>query len=214
MKIDEYTGPIPANPNINVMTPKCLRGKPEDDNDGEYGWSVPKANDQLHKDRGCLRRKLGFVGSSDYLTEMPWCKDNRLYERSNDLPQPLAVHVKGVDNHPIFFVGEPPLPSSNEYAKYVLSLHGRIDDRFLQEKITGMFGEFAVPFRYGTHDTSDSDLEDTSDSDSNSGYTKRKTGKECIGKVWEREVDEEMEQMGLSNRTKKKASGKKRKATN
>lgn len=77
-----------------------------------------------------------------------------------------------------------------------------------------MFGEFAVPFRYGTDNTYDSDLEDTYDSDSNSGYKKIKTDKECIGKVWEREVDEEMEQMGLSNQTKKKASGEKRKALN
>ena len=213
MKMDEHTGPFPANPNINVMTPKCLRGKPEDGNDGEYGWSVAKANHQLHKDRGCLRRKLGVVGSLDYLTEMPWCRYNELYERSNDLSHPLAVHVRGGDNHPMFLVGEPPLPSSDEYAKYILSLYGRIDERFLQEKITGMFGEFAVPFRYGTDDTDDSDLEDTYDSDSNSGHTKRKTDKECIGKVWEREVDEEMEQMGLSNQTKKKASGEKRKAS-
>lgn len=145
MKMNEHTGPFPANPNINVMTPKCLRGKPEDGNDGEYGWSVAKANDQLHKDRGCLRRKLGVVGSLDYLTEMPWCS-NKQYERSNDLPHPLAVHVKGVDNHPMFLVGEPPLPSSDEYSKYIMSLHGRIDERFLQEKLPACSGNSLFPF--------------------------------------------------------------------
>eukprot|EP00956_Cyclotella_meneghiniana_P010260 scaffold14166_cov22-Cyclotella_meneghiniana.AAC.3 len=214
MKMDEYSDPLPANPNINVMTPKCLRGKPEDGNDGEYGWSVAKANEQLHKDRGCLRRKLGVVGNLDCLTEMPWCRNcslpvNKVYEKSNDLPHPLAVHIKGVNNHPIFLFGEPPLPSSDEYAKYVLSLYGRIDERFLQEKITGEFGEF---FRYGTDDTYESDLEDAYHSDSSSGH-KRKTKEERIGKIWEREVDEEMERMGLSSQTKRSASGKKRKAS-
>jgi len=198
MKMDKYTGPLPANPNINIMTPKCLRGKPEDGNDGEYGWSVAKANEQLHKDRGCLRRKLGVVGNLDYLTEMPWCRN------SNDLTHPLAVHIKGVDNHPIFLAGEPPLPSSDEYAKYVLSLYGRIDERFLQEKVTGMMGEFSVPFRYGGTKAHHSD--------SSSGH-KRKTKEERIGKIWEREVDEEMERMGLSSQTKQNARGKKRKAS-
>eukprot|EP00956_Cyclotella_meneghiniana_P012753 scaffold18149_cov48-Cyclotella_meneghiniana.AAC.5 len=201
MKMDKYTGPLPANPNINIMTPKCLRGKPEDGNDSENGWSVAKANDQLHKDQGCLRRKLGVVGNLDYLTEMPLCRNcslpvNQVHEKSIDLPHPLA----------------PPLPSSGEYAKYILSLYGRIDERFLQEKITGEFGEFSVPFRYGgTKATYDSDLEDAYHSDSSSGH-KRKTKEERIGKIWEREVDEEMERMGLSQ-TKKKTSGKKRKAS-
>lgn len=63
MKIDENTAPLPLNANINLMLPRCLRGKAEE-NDDE--WSVEKANKQLHRDRGCLRRNLRRVGSEDY----------------------------------------------------------------------------------------------------------------------------------------------------
>lgn len=38
-----YDGPLPKNPELNVMLPKCLRGTPEEGDDDEYGWSPGKA---------------------------------------------------------------------------------------------------------------------------------------------------------------------------
>mmetsp|Transcript_16880 Transcript_16880/g.28584 ORF Transcript_16880/g.28584 Transcript_16880/m.28584 type:complete len:859 (+) Transcript_16880:49-2625(+) len=213
MKSEEYAGPLPLDPDINVMLPKCLRGKPEEDD--EY-WSVEKANKQLHSDRGCLRRNLYEIGSNDFLVQMPFCnlhsypinkhwsEDNR---RENGMvirtptPFPVAVHLTGLDHYPMFLHGEPPLPSSDDYENHVSSLRGRIDPDFLQDNIMGMSGEFAVPFRYGKYSYSyDSDASNCNGASQDS-----------IGKVWTREVDDETKRIE-SLQPKKTAKGKKRKA--
>jgi len=188
-KSEEYVGPLPLNPNINVMQPQCLRGKPEEDDEH---WSVEKANKQLLSDRGCLRRNLCKIGSTDYLVQMPWCslqvsEINRLVgEEPADIAYPVSVHLTGLDHYPMFLYGQPPLPSSEDYEDYVSSMRGRIDPNFLPENIMGKGGIFSVPFRYGNPDHF---YDYFYDSDNNDGSSGRDLG---IGQVWTREVDEEM----------------------
>jgi hypothetical protein len=196
-KIEDYTGPLPLSPDINVMQPKCLRGKPEDD---DSQWSVESANKELHLDRGCLRRNLRKVGSSDYMMQMPFCRVDSLTRHRREYP--VAVQLMGLDRHPMFLYGEPPLPSSEEYKDYVSSLRGRIDPKFLQENIVEMGGYFAVPFKYGSAGGAHSAWYD-SDDDSDD--------KTSIGREWAREVDEEMKRID-SLKPKKAAKGRKRKA--
>eukprot|EP00574_Skeletonema_japonicum_P007154 CAMPEP_0201730116 /NCGR_PEP_ID=MMETSP0593-20130828/21132_1 /ASSEMBLY_ACC=CAM_ASM_000672 /TAXON_ID=267983 /ORGANISM="Skeletonema japonicum, Strain CCMP2506" /LENGTH=320 /DNA_ID=CAMNT_0048222587 /DNA_START=288 /DNA_END=1247 /DNA_ORIENTATION=+ len=175
-KSEEYAGELPLNPNINVMQPKCLRGKPEED---RGCFSVDRANKLLHSDRGCLRRNLCKVGSNDFLAQMPFCKVDAIPGTRREYP--VAVQLTGLDHYPMFLYGEPTLPSSEEYKDYVSSLEGKIDPRFLQENIMGdMFGDFAVPFKYGSVRGGRGHFADGNDS--NPG----------IGHVWTREVDEEM----------------------
>ena len=213
MKRDEYDGPLPANPDLNVMQPKCLRGKPEEGDDDEYGWSVAKANKQLERDRGCLRRKDTCGLGSEIMTQMPWCKISaRPQPRNNlwgcwdnepDVPYPLAAQLTGLDHYPMFLYGEPPLPGSDEYEDYVSTLNGRIDPKFLPENVANFCGGFSVPFggpAYSNYDSDDGSSDDGSD--------------KCIGRVWTREVDEEMKRMSSLQpaKEKSKGSGKKRKA--
>jgi hypothetical protein len=212
MKNEEYVGPLPLSPNINVMSPKCLRGKPEEDDEH---WSVEEANKQLLSDRGCLRRNLCKIGSNDYLVQMPWCnlqlrEINRLgAEGPADIPYPVSVHLTGLDHYPMFLYGQPPLPSSEDYGDYVSSMRGRIDPKFLQDNIMGMSGEFAVPFRYGNTATRGYFLYDY-DSDDDDGSSGRDLN---IGQVWTREVDEEMARIdSLQPKKKKTSKGKRRKA--
>mmetsp|Transcript_4969 Transcript_4969/g.8146 ORF Transcript_4969/g.8146 Transcript_4969/m.8146 type:complete len:870 (+) Transcript_4969:176-2785(+) len=203
-KSEEYAGPLPLSPDINVMQPKCLRGKPEED---DSHWSVEKANKHLHLDRGCLRRNLRKVGSNDFLVQMPFCKSDPVIGRRRDYP--VAVQLTGLDDHPMFLYGEPPLPSSEEYTDYVSSLRGRIDPKFLQENIMEMCGYFAVPFKYGSAGGAAVDhyaCYDSDDKDSNGP-----SHMNDIGHVWAREVDEEMKRID-SLKPKKAAKGKKRKA--
>lgn len=97
------------------------------------------------------------------------------------------------------------MPGSAFYKPYVSSLSGRIDPKFSQKYIVDEYGGFAVPFHYGDskRPTRFSGMFDNSDND-------------CIGKIWEREVDEEARLIVLKNPPKKKdlkARSKKRKAT-
>jgi hypothetical protein len=189
MKSEEYLGPLPLNPAINVMQPKCLRGKQDD---GGY-WSVEKANKQLLCDRGVLRRNLSMIGSDDYLVQMPWCNLPLL----KCTPSPIAVRLTGLDQYPIFLYGEPSLPSSEDYGHYISSLEGKIDPEFLQENVI-QYGDFAVPFgsKRGKF------LSHLFDGHRHPG----------IGEVWTREVDEEMKRMDSLQKEKKPSQGKKRKA--
>ncbi len=192
-KIEDYTGPLPKSPDINVMQPKCLRGKPEDD---DSHWSVESANNYLHLDRGCLRRNLRKVGSNDFMVQMQFCLQSRSFRE-----YPIAVQLTGLDRRPMFLYGEPPLPSSEEYKDYVSSLRGRIDPKYLQENIVEMGGYFAVPFKYGSAGGAHAWYDSDDDSDN----------KDSIGREWAREVDEEMKRID-SLKPKKAAKGKKRKA--
>ena len=210
-KTEEYSGPLPLNQNINVMQPRCLRGKPEDDDDD---WSVAKANKQLEHDRGCLRRNLFLVGSKDYLTQMPWCKNNKyrvenkpLGSEHADIPFPLAVQSTGIDNRPMFLHGEPPLPSSEEYEKYVSTLRGRIDPAFLQDHIMGTSGTFAVPFEYGSPGRGMREFYNYDSDDSRGGD--RSQG---VGQRWTCEVDEETARISQLQGKREKKKGRKRKA--
>ena len=218
-KSEEYAGPLPLNPDINVMQPKCLRGKPEEDS--PY-WSVERANKLLHNDRGCLRRNLCKVGSDDFLVQIPFCNVlsypiySQLTEDRGTIPHPIAVHLTGLDHHPMFLYGEPTLPSSKDYEGYVSSLRGKIDPDFLQENIMGRGGRFAVPLKCGG-----SRREDGRSSLGSSGgyytYSDEIDGDEPpgpkpgIGHVWASEVDEEMKRID-SLEPKKTTKGKKRKA--
>lgn len=197
MKVEQHDGPLPRNPELNVMLPKCLRGKTEEDDD-LYDWSVGKANEQLEKDRGCLRRILCRVGSEGCMAQMPWCmvKDGR-YGDHDYLSIPFAAKLTGLDHGSVYLYGEPPLPGSEEYEKYISTLDSRIDDKFRQEHVMSEMGYFQVPFSYGTRGRSRwSDFDDESD--------------ECIpGKSWTRDVDEEMQAL---QQFKPKAKGQKRKA--
>eukprot|EP00986_Skeletonema_menzelii_P000709 scaffold204_cov135-Skeletonema_menzelii.AAC.4 len=132
MKSEEYAGPLPLSPDINIMQPKCLRGRPEEDND--Y-WSVEDANKHLHLDRGCLRRNLRKVGSDDFLVQMPFCKVDPIrgpYHRKD----PVAVQLTGLDHHPMFLYGEPPLPSSEEYKDYEKERRERHQARLQHHNLT------------------------------------------------------------------------------
>ncbi|KAL7458823.1 hypothetical protein ACHAWC_010501 [Mediolabrus comicus] len=179
------------------MPDKAQMFKPEDD---DSQWSVESANKELHLDRGCLRRNLRKVGSSDYMMQMPFCRVDSLTRHRREYP--VAVQLMGLDRHPMFLYGEPPLPSSEEYKDYVSSLRGRIDPKFLQENIVEMGGYFAVPFKYGSAGGAHSAWYD-SDDDSDD--------KTSIGREWAREVDEEMKRID-SLKPKKAAKGRKRKA--
>ena len=203
MKSEKYEGPLPLNPNINIMQPKCLRGKPEDGND--Y-WSVKRANAELHHDRGCLRRNLCKIGENDYMVQMPWCllkaNPKRLWGfTKNHIP--AAADLTGLDDHPIFLNGEPPLPSSEDYDAYVSSLRGKIDPDFLPENVADEYGSFSVPFggRPRSHRRFSLEAEVTENQSK-------------IGDVWTREVDDEVKRIDSLQPTPKKgkATGKKRKA--
>ena len=205
IKSEEYDGPLPLSRDINIIQPRCLRGKGED----EY-WSVKSANEQLHKDRGILRRNLCQVGSSEYLVNMPWCKSNvrgTLHEftMTTRLSKfPFAVQLNGLDHSPMFLYGEPPLPSAeDDYEAYISTLRGKIDPRFLQENVIDM-QTFDVPFKYGRpggrRRRYSYDLDDGDGGDS------------PIGQLWEREVDEEMKRVdSLQTKKPSKSKGKKRK---
>lgn len=203
-KSEEYAGELPLNPDINIMQPKCLRGKPEEDSGF---FSVDRANKLLHSDRGCLRRNLCKVGSNDFLVQMPFCEVDPIPFFGHRREYPVAVQLTGLDHYPMFLYGEPPLPSSGEYKDYVSSLRGKIDPRFLQENVMGNFGgDFKVPFKYGSVggrrwgiECHESDDVDGNGPDPNPGY------------VWTDEVDEEMKRID-SLKPKKTAKGKKRKA--
>ena len=199
MKSEEYKGQLPLNPDINIMQPKCLRGKPEE---GYDHWSVEVANEQLHRDRGCLRRKLCKIGANGYMVQMPWCRlqfnPQRHFKLRYPAANPIAGDLRGLDDHPIFLYGEPPLPSSEGYNAYVSSLRGNIDPDFLQENVHEMYGDFSVPFgrrprrrRYSF----ESELPET---------------EITIGDVWTREVDEEIQRIE-SLQPNERAKGKKRK---
>ena len=204
-KIEEYKGPLPENSNINVMLSKCLRGKNEDDHYSSRDWSVDRANGQLLKDRGCLRRNLCAIGTEKGMQVFPWCWSGDFLFGSTQTPSaPLATELKGIDNRPMFLFGEPPLPGSSNYTNYVSSLEGRIDESFLQENVVNM-SEFAVPFEKGRsrkfkrmyHSYDEDKTDDTKEL--------------CLGLLWERDVDEEDKRIE-SLHPKKKAKGKKRKA--
>jgi hypothetical protein len=96
MKLDEYVGPLPRN-ELNVMQPKCLRGKPEPEegNCCVFGWSVAKANEQLELDRGCLRRK-DICEEGNILTKFPWCGNTFRRRQKRDLLSESSSHsIKG-----------------------------------------------------------------------------------------------------------------------
>lgn len=69
LRVDEFDGALPENPNLNAFLPECVRGKNMDDEN----WSVEKANEQLKRDRGCLRRNLCEIGTKNGMQQMPWC---------------------------------------------------------------------------------------------------------------------------------------------
>ena len=202
-KSEEYAGELPLNPDINVMQPKCLRGKPGEDE----CFSVDRANKLLHSDRGCLRRNLCKVGLNDCLVQMPFCKVDPILGHRREYP--VAVQLTGLDHYPMFLYGEPPLPSSGEYEDYVSSLRGKIDPRFLQENVMGeIMGYFDVPFKYGSvgggrrlGQITCYESDDTNGPDPNPG----------VGYAWTAEVNEEMKRID-SLKPKKTAKGKKRKA--
>ena len=135
-----------------MRQPKCLRGKPEEGNDGEYGWSVAKANKQLERDRGCLRRKDICGIGSEIITQMPWCAHSALmpmplsrttlWEKETDVPFPVAAQLTGLDHYPMFLYGEPPLPGSDDYEAYVSTLNERIDPKFWQENVVNFWWLF------------------------------------------------------------------------
>ena len=214
IKREEYNGPLPQNFELNVMQPKVLRGKPAAE---DAHWSVARANEQLERDRGCLRRKLVGGKTSNVINQLPWCQGTsfpkrRVFsesgyvfgEEGQDYPHPLAVVMTGIDCHPMFLDGEPPLPGSDEYKSYVASLNGRIDPQFLQEHVIHVFGGFSVPFKpsclrrrrsYSYDGVDDNNKED-----------------EGIGEIWTREVDEEIQRIEALKPATNSAKGKKRKA--
>jgi len=203
LRIDEHDGPIPSNPMINIMLPKCISGKCKDYN-YENNWSVDKANAKLELDRGCLRRNLCRIGSKECMHQMPWChsEDCKIGKMPSTLP--FALKLSGTDLCPIFLHGEPPLPGSSDYATYVSSLNGRINPEFLQENVLDTYANFPVPFKYGTP---------SDDSDDCSHIEVVDNIHDRIGSIWEREVDEEMAKIEvIESKNKSKARGKKRKS--
>mmetsp|Transcript_28248 Transcript_28248/g.52097 ORF Transcript_28248/g.52097 Transcript_28248/m.52097 type:complete len:192 (+) Transcript_28248:1581-2156(+) len=169
-------------------------------------WSLNKANAQLEKDRGCLRRMLCPIGTKDGMQVMPWCWSGDYRFGTNNPSMPLAAQLKGTDLRPMFLFGEPPLPGSSKYTNYVSNIDGRIDPEFLQENVVDM-SEFAVPFKRGTtckrsfgYDSYDEDP---------------KSNAKCepsLGEIWEREVDEERKRIkSLLPKQKANSKGKKRK---
>ena len=208
MKIEEYDGLLPINPNMNCVLAKCLRGNPHDSIDVWNPWSVENANKQLFLDRGCLRRNLFRLGSPDYVSVMPWCEHEKYRQRSmlsgkddSCIPYPLAVQMTGVDRRPMFLYGEPPLQSSEEYETYVSTLRGRIKPEFLQDNVMGSGGRFAVPF--GMEDFCNYDSDDSMPS----------SREKSIGQVWTDQVDQEMRRIeSMEPKKKKKSNGRKRKA--
>ena len=203
LRIDPCDGPPPENPNLNAFLPKCVRGKVPVNRYGfEFDWSPAKANEQLERDRGCLRRKLCQIGTPNGMQQFPWCfTGDPNMEGYRDSHLPLAIRGTGVDTRPVFLSGEPPLPASaggdaDTYASYVTPLEDRIEDRFLQENlISEGLCSFTVPFgkperrRYGSFD----EEEDTAE-----------------GAAWEQEVDEED---ARKPKAKARSSGSKRKST-
>ena len=205
LRIDPCDGPPPENPNLNAFLPKCVRGKVPNNRYGwDFDWSPAKANEQLERDRGCLRRRLCQIGTPDGMQQFPWCfTGDPSMEDYRDSHLPLATRAVGVDTRPVFLSGEPPLPASaggdaDTYASYVTPLEERIEDRFLQENvISDCTQSFTVPFgkprRYRS--SSWDEAEDTTE-----------------GAAWEREVDEEDAQKPKA-KAKARSSGSKRKST-
>ena len=199
-KVESWDGPPPSNHRVNVMLAKCLRGKIEGDSYCDF--SVGEANKRLHEDRGCLRRIMCDFGTENCIQQFPWAFDEGTRVVSGkEYIVPLAVQLRAMDHRPVFLNGEPPLPTSDEFGRYVSTLHGRIDPQLRQENIFDMTGDFAVPLSLRPNKYGDSHCFDCAE-----GCDK------CIGKGWEKEADEEQERMDQLKPKKKRASGKKRKA--
>lgn len=204
LRIDPCDGPPPENPNLNAFLPKCVRGKvPRNRYGVGFDWSPAKANEQLERDRGCLRRRLCQIGTPNGMQQFPWCfTGDPFMEDYRNSHLPIAARAIGVDTRPVFLSGEPPLPASaggdaDTYASYVTPLEDRIEDRFLQENVISDGHSFTVPFgKPGRYRSSSWDeAEDTTE-----------------GAAWEREVDEEDAQKPKA-KAKARSSGSKRKST-
>lgn len=201
-KSEQYDGPPPDNHRVNVMLAKCLRGKIEGDSYCDF--SVEEANKRLHEDRGCLRRILCDFGTMNCIQQFPWAFDEGTrVERGKEYIVPLAVQLRAMDRRPIYLNGEPPLPTSDDFSKYVSTLHGKIDPKWRQENIFDMTGDFAVPLSFKPNKIGVSGCYNC---------VGGKTCEECVGIRWEKEADEEQEKMDRRKPKKKRASGKKRKA--
>lgn len=195
-KVESYVGPMPQNPKINVMLSKCLRGTPQD----PEMWSAKEANEQLFKDRGCLRRMLLDFDSETCMQVMPWChEDHSDYvlllrdRREKKPPRPLATELVGPGQRSLHLLGEPPLPGSDKFKSYVKSLDGLIDPDFDQDDVC-KHGSFDVPFRNGTHYRNYWDCDDV-----------------VIGESWQADADNEQGRIDALMPNKKPCARKKRK---
>ena len=109
---------------------------------------------------------------SDFVTQLPYCQGTK---SPGELSCPISVQ------------SQPNIRVC--YKSYVSSLSGRIDPKFSQKNFVDEYGGFAVPFHYGESKmpTRFSGMLDNSDND-------------CIGMIWECEVDEEARLIELKDK--------------